>query len=233
MRVATSLFVLVLSACPLVASVSPSLARADDSATPAAPLPSVQTVVGQLQTFYDGITTFRSEFLQTFVVKAYNTTKNSRGRVVFAKPGKMDWTYDDPVGNRVVSDGTTLRVFEAANKQLYEQAVATSQYPAALSFLTGQGQLNASFDFQLVDGAGQFQFPGGYVLIGTPKTPTPAYQKVLFYVDKQKMQIRAVLILDGQGNRNRFEFTGPQVNLPVDPNQFVFVAPPDTTVIRP
>ena len=26
-------------------------------------------------------------------------------------------------------------------------------------------------------------FPGGYVLVGTPKTPTPAYQKVLFYVD--------------------------------------------------
>ncbi len=235
MRVAKSLFALVLCACPLAASVSPSVAHADDPAAPApaAPLPPVQTVVSQLQTFYNQVTTFKSDFNQTFVVKAYNTTKNSHGRVVFAKPGKMDWTYDDPVGNRVVSDGTTLRVYEASNKQLYEQAVATSQYPAALSFLTGQGQLNASFDFQLADGAGQYQYPGGYILIGTPKTPTHAYQKVLFYVDKQSMQIRAVLILDGQGNRNRFEFVSPQVNLRVDPNQFVFVTPPDTTVIRP
>jgi outer membrane lipoprotein carrier protein len=235
MRVAKSLFALVLAACPLAASVSPSLAHADDPAAPApaAPLPPVQTVVSQVQAFYDKTTTFKSEFKQTFVVKAYNATKSSHGRVVFAKPGKMDWSYDDPVGNRVVSDGTTLHVYESANKQLYEQAVATSQYPAALSFLTGQGQLSGSFDFELVDGAGQFQFPGGYVLIGTPKTPTPAYQKVLFYVDKQSMQIRAVLILDGQGNRNRFEFVAPQVNLPVDPNQFVFVAPPDTTVVRP
>jgi outer membrane lipoprotein carrier protein len=224
------------SGFPLAASI----AQADDAPaatpTPAAtpgPLPPVQTVVDQVQSFYNKTTSFKSDFTQTFVVKAYNMTKTSRGTVVFKKPGKMDWQYSEPLGNRVVSDGTTLRVYEAANKQLYEQPVGTSQYPAALSFLTGQGNLSDSFDFELRDGAGAMSFPGGYVLIGTPKTATPAYQKVLFYVDKQSMQIRRVLILDGQSNRNRFDFLNPQVNTSVDPNQFVFVAPPDTTVIHP
>ena len=71
------------------------------------------------------------------------------------------------------------------------------------------------------------------MLVGEPKTPTAAYTKVLFYVDKQTFQIRRVLIVDGQSNRNRFDFVNPQVNMTVDPNQFVFVAPPNTTVVRP
>ncbi len=197
------------------------------------PLPPVATVVAQVQAVYNQTSTFKSEFNQTFFVKAYSVTKRSHGHVVFAKPGKMDWSYDDPAGNRVVSDGTLLRVYEAANKQVYEQPVNASQYPAALSFLTGTGQLDTSFDFELRDGAGAMGFPGGYVLIGTPKTATPAFQKVLFYVDKQTSQIRRVLILDGQSNRNTFDFVQPFVNQPVDSNQFVFVPPPDTTVVRP
>jgi outer membrane lipoprotein carrier protein len=201
------------------------------SAAPA--LPPAQDVVNAVQAFYNKNTSFKSEFNQSFLVKAYSTTKHSHGKVVFVKPGKMDWTYDDPAGNRVVSDGTTVRIYDAANGQLFEQPVANSPYPSALSFLTGQGQLSASFDFELRAGEGPMGFPGGYVLIGTPKTPTPAYQKVLFYVDKASMQIRRVLILDGQSNQNRFDFVDPQVNLPVDPNQFVFVAPPNTTIVHP
>jgi outer membrane lipoprotein carrier protein len=234
MRITSPLFALVVVACSAAALPASHVARAADPPAPApAPLPPVADVVNQVQAFYNQTTTFKSDFQQTFVVKAYNQTKQSRGHVVFSKPGKMDWSYEDPIGNRVVSDGTTLRVFEAANKQLYEQPVNASQYPAALSFLTGQGQLSSSFDFELADGAGQFNFPGGYILIGKPKTPNAAFQKVLFYVDKQTSQIRAVLILDGQGNRNRFEFLAPRVNEQVDPNQFVFIAPPGTTVVKP
>jgi outer membrane lipoprotein carrier protein len=218
----------------LATTVPVAHAEADDAPPPAAASPAeVKSVVDAVQAFYNKTRTFKSEFNQTFLVKAYSMTKRSHGTVVFSKPGKMDWVYDDPKGNRVVSDGTTLRVFQAADNQVYEQPVASSQYPAALSFLTGQGQLSSSFDFDLKDGNGPMNFPGGLVLIGTPKTPTAAYQKVLFYVDKATMQIRSVLILDGQSNRNRFDFVAPSVNGAVDPNQFVFVAPPGATVIHP
>jgi len=235
----TSLALLLVLACAPLPLVGPKVAHADGTPAPAAapapasPLPNVTQVVTQVQDFYNKTRSFKSDFEQTFVVKAYNMTKRSRGQVTFLKPGKMDWTYADPAGNRVVSDGTTLKVYEEANKQVYEQPVAGSQYPAALSFLTGQGELSSSFNFTLYEGEGQFQFPGGYVLVGEPKTPTAAYTKVLFYVDKQTFQIRRVLIVDGQSNRNRFDFVNPQVNMTVDPNQFVFVAPPNTTVVRP
>ena len=194
--------------------------------------PDVTTAVANVQGFYNRASTFSADFTQSYLAKAYNQTKTSTGHVILSKPGKMDWEYSDPKDNRVVSDGSTLRVYEASNKQMYEQSVNQSQYPAALSFLTGQGNLDATFTFQVLPGA-QMQYPGGYVLVGTPKTPTPAYTKVLFYVDAGTSQVLRVLILDGQQNRNRFDFSNAQVNVNVDASKFTFTPPPGTTIVKP
>jgi outer membrane lipoprotein carrier protein len=198
----------------------------------AAPSAKVAQAVDAVQGFYDKSQTFKSDFEQKFTIKAYGKDKTSRGHVTFAKPGKMDWVYDDPPDNRVVSDGNVLKVYEAANKQMYEQPIAKSQYPAALSFLTGTGHLTDTFDFDLFPGQAM-KFPGGHVLVGTPKQPTPAYAKVLFYVDDATSQVRRVMIIDGQGNKNRFDFVNPRINDPVPAGQFSFTPPPGTSVVHP
>ena len=198
------------------------------------PLPAAKTaeVLAKVQAFYDNTTSFVSTFTQQYRIKAHSKTKTSSGTVIFSKPGKMDWAYTDPKDNRVVSDGVTIKVYEAANKQMFEQPMGKSQYPAVLSFLTGEGKLSDTFTFELYAGE-EANFPGGYVLSGTPKTETPAYSRVLFYVDTASSQVRRVLIIDGQGNRNRFDFDTPKVNVPVDASHFRFAPPPGTTVVRP
>lgn len=211
-----------------IASAEPPPARPCGEAGP----PDVNKAVAEVQAFYNASTTFRSDFDQKFWVKAYSTEKSSHGHVTFAKPGKMNWVYDDPRDNRVVSDGSVIKVFDAANKQMFEQPIDKSQYPAALSFLTGTGQLAQSFDFELMCGD-QMKFPGGYVLVGTPKQATPAYSKVLFYVDTATSQVRRVMVIDGQGNRNRFDFLNPQINEPAPPAEFRFTPPPGTSIVRP
>jgi len=229
-----------LLSASLLAVASDGHAQAPAPApAPAAPpspaaLPAAQAVatLGKVQAFYDKTTSFQSDFTQEFFVKLHNLKKQSKGKVTFAKPGKMHWEYSEPKDNRVVSDGAILKVYEAANKQMFEQNVDKSQYPAALSFLVGGGKLGDVFAFELYAGTAM-GFPGGEVLVGTPKTPTPAYQKVLFYVDAQTSQVRRVLIVDGQGNRNRFDFENPRVNDAVPPERFKFVPPPGTQVVRP
>ena len=220
------------------ALASPALAQgtAPSAAAPPAPTPAspaaTTTVVNKVQAFYDSTTSFSSPFTQEFFVKSHNVKKNSTGKVLFSKPGKMAWDYDTPAGNRVVSDGTTLKVYEAANKQMFEQAIDKSQYPAALSFLTGTGKLTDAFTFVMYDG-NAMGFPGGQVLVGSPKKETAAYTKVLFYVDTATSHVRRALIVDAQGNRNRFDFTDPKVNVPVPSDAFVLNPPPGTQVIKP
>ena len=185
-----------------------------------------------MQWVYDQSRTFQASFQQLFTVKAYATEKTSSGTVTFEKPGKMLWRYDRPQNNRVVSDGTLMKIYEATNQQMYEQPMEKSQYPAALSFLTGTGKLADSFAFDVVPGD-KVAFPGGYALVGTPKEPTPAYSKVMFYVDLGTSQVRRVMIIDGQGNRNRFDFVNPQFNVPIPPDTFRYVPPTGTTIVRP
>jgi len=234
-RLASYVVAALLAATPLLVSD----ANAQGNATPnqpAQPQPAsaqaTAETVAKVQAFYDGTTSFTSPFNQEFWVKSHNVRKKSKGKVTFAKPGKMAWDYEEPAGNRVVSDGTMLKVYEAANKQMFEQNIDKSQYPAALSFLTGTGKLSDSFTFVMYPGE-SMDFAGGSVLVGTPKKESSAYTKVLFYVDSSTSHIRRALIVDAQGNRNRFDFVEPKVNVQVDESTFKLVPPAGTQVIRP
>lgn len=192
---------------------------------------SATQLADRVQGFYDKTKTFRARFKQRYFVAAYRKTKDSHGAVVFQKPGKMSWHYENN-GNRVVSDGKLIRVYEKDNKQMYEQDIETSQYPAALSFLLGSAKLKTEFYLKKLDERA-LGYEGGYVLLAVPKSPTPAYQKLLLYVDGGTYQVRRVLMIDAQQNRNRFDFVAPVVNQPVAPQEFIFRAPAGTRVIKP
>ena len=129
-------------AAPAVAEAAPTDAKAP-AAGDALPDLSAEVIAERVQAFYDGAKTFQANFTQRYTIFAYNKKKESQGKVVFVKPGKMSWRYTSN-GNRVVSDGKLLKVYEADNKQLFEQDMTKSAYPAALSFLLGEGKL-ASF----------------------------------------------------------------------------------------
>jgi outer membrane lipoprotein carrier protein len=219
---ARSLFVVAVALAALVFPLRASFAAA----------PTAADLATRVQKFYDATKTFKAKFTQTYTIKVHNQKKVSTGRVTFEKPGKMSFVYDAPNGNRVVSDGKTMKIYEKDNETLYETPVGKSQYPAALSFLMGEGQLTKDFTLRLLDPS-QMQFEGGYVLEGTPKEATPAYQKMLLYVDAQTNQVRRVLILDAQGNRNRFDFADPVVNQAPAKGEFDFKAPPGTRVVKP
>jgi outer membrane lipoprotein carrier protein len=110
-------------------------------AKPAAKGPTADEIGKKVQQFYDSLKTFKATFSQTYTIKIQNVKKESKGKVTIEKPAKMNWVYDAPNGNRVVSDGSTIRVYEKENEQMYETPVKTSQYPAELAFLMGKGQL--------------------------------------------------------------------------------------------
>src|SRR5688572_20245562 len=135
---------LALAGAPLGLAVAASFPTDVQAAGPTA-----MEVGTRVQKFYDSTKTFKATFKQTYTIKIQNVQKVSTGKVTFEKPGKMSWTYDAPNGNRVVSDGTTIKVYEKENEQMYETPVKKSQYPAALAFLMGQGQLIKDFKLRL------------------------------------------------------------------------------------
>jgi outer membrane lipoprotein carrier protein len=223
----------LVASIALVVLLSPPRANAEPAAPAAAAEPSepqAVELVKKVQAFYDKARTFQARFDQRYKIRAYDTVKTNSGQVLFQKPGKMSWDYEN--GNRVVSDGQTLHVYEKDKKQVYRQNIKKSPYPAALSFLGGNGDLGKEFSFKLLDSA-KMKFPGGQVLLGTPREATPAYQKLLLYVDTQTSQVRRVLLIDAQQNTNRFDFEQVKVNQTVADKHFYFTAPAGTNLITP
>ena len=126
---AVATFALAL-ASPLAGRAAADEPPAAASAGPVpAPAADVSAVTSQVQAFYDQSSSFQADFTQEYLIKQYGQKKLSRGHVTFKKPGKMYWRYDEPQGNRVVSDGQKLRVYEQSNKQMYEQDVTALAVP--------------------------------------------------------------------------------------------------------
>lgn len=222
----------LLSRRTLLAALGAASAAALVSHDALAAGPTAEEIAKRVQDFYDGTTTFQATFKQSYLVKSQNKRKESKGKVAFEKPGKMAFLYDEPNGNVVVSDGKTIRVYEKDNEQMYETTVTKSQYPAALAFLMGEGKLKKDFTLKLLDSS-TMKFEGGYVLECTPKESNPAYQKMLLYIDSATSHAQRALILDAQGNRNRFDFVDPVVNKKIPKGTFDFTPPKNTKIIKP
>ncbi len=207
---------------------TPGVAAAQQSVPCTAP-PAV--AVAAVEQRYRGVATFSSDFVETLIVKAYDQTVVSNGHVVFSRPASVDWTFTKPAGARVVSDGVQTTTYDAPSGRAFVQPVSQqSPYVAAFAFLGALGTTHTAF--QLLCGV-TMQFPGGNVIVAEPVVSTPAYTKILFYADAAAGDVRRVLLLDRQGNRNRFDFSAPKVNDPVAPNQFVFTPPAGVAVIFP
>jgi len=199
-----------------------------------------RTVAGAVQSFYNQTRGVRASFYQTYYHKLYDRYDRSRGRVTFAKPGKMRWDYARPNGKVITSNGDHLTIYEPGDEgqrgQCFEREMDEHQLPGAFSFLTGTGRLEQDFTFRLLDPARQ-GYPEGYVLELRPREPSPHYDRILFYVLKQNGRptgvVRRVLIVDPSGNRNRFDFSNLQWNPNVTASTFRYQPPGGVQCTRP
>lgn len=212
---------------------------AGPSDTSATDLKTAQSVVYAVQAFYDQTKTVEAEFYQTYFNRIYDKYDHSKGSVKFAKPGRMRWDYAAPNGKVIVSDGKRLVIYEPGEEnepgQVFERAISDSELPQALAFLTGTGKLADDFTFRLLDAAAQ-GFPTGYVLELLPKKPSPHYDRILFYVDRDEKRtglVHRVLIVDSAGNRNRIDFKTPKFNRALDAKTFAWQPPKNARKVNP
>lgn len=178
----------------------------------------------------------QAKFKQEFTIKAQGTTKSSSGVIIVEKPGKLSMRYDAPSKNRVVSDGKEIKVYVADDNVMYVSPVQGKEIPGAMSFMMGSGLRN-NFDFTFNDKA-KAVWTAGPVLWGKPRSATPHYDAVFFYVEtalldkKDPALMRRVLIVDTQGNKNRFDFSDVSAPASVDAKEFTFDPPKGTDIKR-
>jgi outer membrane lipoprotein carrier protein len=160
--------------------------------------------------------------------------KTSSGSFEFQRPQQFRFSYTKPFVQTMVSDGTSLWMYDADLNQvtLKKQSSGLGQTPAA--FISATGDLKTlQTEFYLKS---EPDSEGLQWVSATPKAADGAVQSIHlgFKVAAGTVPVLAVLeILDGLGQTSRLSFQNFETNIKFSPDTFQFKPPAGVQLIRP
>jgi outer membrane lipoprotein carrier protein len=153
--------------------------------------------------------------------------EKKQGRVVFAKPGRMRWSYEEPERSEVVSNGTTLWIYDVEARSATRLAVTAGFLSgAALQFLLGDGRILESFEVEVRDCDAE-----RVVLELVPRREA-SYERLGLVADRLSGDVVATSVLDLFGNLTRIRFEQIEMNLGPAPEVFELSVPEGVEVIE-
>ena len=194
---------------------------------------SANQIVDKVQNFYEGVDDYKARFVQTTAHKMFpGKYQRAYGTVMFKKGGLMRWEYQRPEKKLFIYDGMILWVYEPVVPQIFKGQGGTERLRKALAFLTGEGKIKNSYTATRAD-ISKFDFKNGYVLILVPREKDSPFKQVEMYVTGDTFRVARSVVVDHDGNRNRLDFYGPEVNTGLDARLFQFEPPAGVPVMVP
>jgi len=185
----------------------------------------------KIQARYEGIRDLRARFEQTstsatFEGEALMNPEPRKGRVVFAKPGKMRWTYDAPEASVVASDGRTLWIHDLDAKTVTRLAVTEGYLTgAALEFLMGDGRILDAFSVSAT------ACDAKQVSLDLRPRTDQSYERLGLVAERATGIVVATSVVDLFGNETRIRFQDLAENRNPTPDTFVLKIPEGVEVI--
>lgn len=192
----------------------------------------VESAVERVQRRYEGLRDLSARFAQTSHSVALGSSSPgavtaARGRVVFAKPGRMRWAYEEPEPSLVVSDGRVLSIYDPGRRELQRLAVGEGFLSGtAIQFLLGEGDLLREFEIAPVaceEDATELEL--------VPRKPA-SYEKLRIRVDAGTGDVLRTEVVDLFGNRTEVAFSEIRVDTAPGSELFILEPPEGVRVIE-
>jgi outer membrane lipoprotein carrier protein len=166
-----------------------------------------------------------ARFVQTYRSGLIGREITEKGVVSIKRPGRMLWEYREPEKKTFVANGKTFYFYVPADRQVIVRPQAKDKSLPAL-LLSGQSDVLAEFAVSLDETA-----PAGLRRLRlVPRKADPEVEWVTLDVDAAH-RIRAIAVVDVQGNRSRFEFDGIKENVGLKDRIFEFRPPAGVEVV--
>jgi outer membrane lipoprotein carrier protein len=187
-------------------------------------------VAERVQRRYDAVQDLRARFVQRTVSVAFGSADaaamEARGEVLFAKPGRMRWSYEAPEPSLVVSDGAVLWIYDPRAQEVQQFPVGPEFLSgAAIQFLLGEGRLVDEFEIEARDCDETRVW-----LLLTPRKDS-SYERLELAADRETGEIRSTVVVDILGNRTEVILQDVQSNTKPAAERFEFEPPPGTRVL--
>ena len=184
-----------------------------------------------VQARYDDIQDLAADFQQesrsaSFAAEPLMTEAKKRGRVIFAKPGRMRWTYSEPDPSLLVSDGQTLWIHDVTERTATRLQVMDGYLTgAALEFLLGNGRLVEEFDVVMTSCSSEA------ISLDLLPRADASFERLGLVFRPESGELLQTSATDLFGNRTVIEFANTLVNQAPSPSIFEFDPPDGVEVI--
>jgi outer membrane lipoprotein carrier protein len=219
-----------------LALASPSASGAAEGHAPtegAAAESCLERAITAVQRRYESIRDLSARFTQTTHSVALGGSTSAlatraAGTVVFAKPGKMRWSYEQPESSLVVSDGETLWLYDPAHREAQRLRVGGSEYlsGAAIQFLLGEGEIRSEFRVTAQACA------AGEARLELVPLRDASYERLRIRTDPRTGEINETTVIDLLGNVTEVAFADIRTNLDPPHDAFRFEPPDGVRVIE-
>ena len=178
-----------------------------------------------LDLFFESTETFSADFQQTVLGEDLELLQESIGRFVLQRPGRLLWTYGEPVEQMIVADGDRLWIYDVSLEQVVvrRQDKGLGATPAGLL-----ADVKRPEQSDLVERLGIQQ--GIYWVSLFPKDSEGPFSQIQLGFDEGVL--RFVQMLDQLEQVTRVQFENISVNQDIDAQVFVLDVPGHVDVIR-
>lgn len=177
-----------------------------------------------LDVFLNDLESFQADFRQTLSNEHGEVLETASGVVYMQNPEKFRWVYQEPYSQLIITDGTTLWLYDEdlAQVTIRDISEAIANTPAAII----SGRKNIQENYVLVD-MGMIE---GFDWIElTPKDIDNEYSSVRLGFDKNNLGM--MILFDNLGQVTRIDFLNPLRNKRFGGPLFTFEMPEGVDVI--
>jgi len=182
-------------------------------------------VVRKVDDHYNHLNSLRAHYTEHYA--GMGMDRSEEGTLLLKKPGRMRWSYAEPVGKVFVLDGKFAWFYTPGDAQATRvPAKELDDLRSPLRFLLGHTQLRKELDNLAVapDGAGSR-------ISGVPKGMAQRVKLLSLWVTAagaiERMRLEEV-----DGAVTEFVFSAIQENVPVKDSDFAFIPPPGVAVVQ-
>jgi outer membrane lipoprotein carrier protein len=181
-------------------------------------------LVRRVDDHYNHLSSLRAHYVERYAGMGMN--RSEEGTLLLKKPGRMRWSYAEPVGKVFVLDGKYAWFYTPGDGQATRvPAKQLDDLRSPLRFLLGHTQLKKELDGLAVVAAGS-----GFRITGVPKGMAQRVKLLTLGVTATGA-IETMRLEEVDGAVTEFAFSGMQENVPVKDTDFVFTPPVGVSVV--
>ncbi len=194
---------------------------------------NADTVYNRAARLWRSLESVEATFEQQITNTLIGRSAVSRGIFLQQRPGKISVTFTDPVGDRIVGDGSFLWVYLPSSAPGQVMKLPANAEGAVVADLLGQLLDSPSRAF-LISGGETDRINGNVTrhIILTPRNPAAsAFRRAAIWVDEKDARPVRVQVLDAQGVDRTITLTTWRPNVRMAKDAFTFSVPRGVKVV--